>query len=287
MPICAGRRAPFSIAMTTETTLSSAEPSTNHTDVPVRRSFWTWLPWAHLAVSAAIAATMAALVYGFWFAPPMHQLAGGMPLFGWIILVDVVCGPLLTWLLIKPHKTRRALAVDGALIVCLQLTALGYGLYTLAHARPLAIVYEVDRFRVLSYADLPESELGAAPSWFQPWGAQTPRLVGLREARDLEEKMASVDAALQGVDTAQHPARWQDYELNRAQVLERARPLTELRARYPLDAGLIDTAVQQAGLSVDQTIWLPVTSRRNNGWVALMEPGQGRIVGYLPLDGFF
>lgn len=210
-----------------------------------------------------------------------------MSLFGWVAGVQLVCGPLLTWLLIKPHKTRRALMVDGTLIACLQLSALGYGLYALAQARPLAIVHEVDRFRVLSYVDVPESELGAAPAWFQPWSMQAPRLVGLREARSLEEKMASVDAALQGVDAAQHPARWQDYDLSHAQALGRARPLAELRAHYPLDAALIDTAAQQAGLAVEQALWLPVTSRRSSDWVALMEPRQGRIVGYLPLDGFF
>ena len=273
--------------MTTHTTSCSADSSSKHPGASVPSSFWGWLPWMHLAVSAAVAAAMAVVVYVFWFPPPMHRLAGGMPLFGWIIGVDVVCGPLLTWLLIKPHKTRRALLVDGTLIVCLQLAALGYGLYTLAQGRPLAIVYEVDRFRVLSYADVPESELGAAPAWFQPWGLQAPRMVGLREVRSLDEKMASVDAALQGVDAAQYPARWQDYRLNRAQVFARARPLSELHARYPLDTGQIDTAAQRAGLAVEQAVWLPVTSRHSNGWVALMEPKQGRIVGYLPLDGLF
>lgn len=248
---------------------------------------WAWVPWAHLAASTAIAAAIAVMVYVFWFPPPMHRMAGAMELFGWIIGVDVVCGPLLTWLLIKPHKTRKALAVDGAVIVCIQLGALFYGLYTLAHARPLVIVHEIDRFRVLSYADVPESELSAAPAWFTPWGLQAPHLVGLRAVQGLDEKMASVDAALQGVDVAQRPARWQEYSLSRAQALARARPLSALRDHYPLDESQIESAVQQAGLTNEQAVWLPVTSRRSSGWIALMEPVHGRIVGYLPLDGFF
>lgn len=249
--------------------------------------FWSWLPWIHLALSLAIAVAIAILIYYFWFPPPLHHLTGGVALFGWIIGVDVVCGPLLTWLLIKPHKSRSALAVDCALIVCVQLGALLYGLYTLAYARPLVIVHEVDRFRVLSYSDVPESDLSAAPVWFHPWGLRAPVLVGLREAKDFSERMASLEAALQGVDVAQRPARWQDYGLSRAKVLARARPLAALRQQYPLDTSLIDAAALKAGLTVEQALWLPVTSRRGSGWIALVEPTHGLIVGYLPLDGFF
>ena len=257
-------------------------------DPPSRLGLWTWLPMLHLAASVAIAATIAVLVYGFWFVPPHHLLAGGMSLFWWIVGVDVVCGPLLTWLLIKPHKSHKALLVDGALIVCVQLAALSYGLHTLAQARPLALVFEVDRFRVLSHADVPESELGDAPPWFKPWGLDGPRMVGVKEVHGLEEKMASVDAAFQGVDAGQIPARWQDYALSRKQVLERARSLQELRTRYPLDAELIDHTLQRAGLATSSDLlWLPLTSRRSSNWVALIEPDQARIVGYLPLDGFF
>lgn len=267
------------------TTLAFTHPE--RPSIPAPSRLWTWLPWLHLALSVAIAVAIAVVVYTLWFPPPLHRMVGGLELFGWIVGVDVVCGPLLTWLLIKPHKTRRALAVDCTLIVCVQLGALIYGVYTLAHARPLAIVHEVDRFRVLSYSDVPETELGTAPAWFQPWGMQAPMLVGLRATKDLSEKMASLEAALQGVDAAQHTARWQEYGLSHAQVLARARPLAALRQHYPLDTNQIDAAVLEAGLTPEQALWLPVTSRRSNGWIALVEPSYGRIVGYLPLDGFF
>lgn len=251
-----------------------------------------WLPLWHLGLSALLALGLALLVYGFWFPTPHHQMGGGMRLFWWMLGVDVVCGPLLTWLLIRPGKSVRALAVDASLIACLQLGALIYGVHTLSHARPLAVVFEVDRFRVISHADVPEDELSQAigGEWFTPWNLQPPRVIGLTklQTQGLEAKAASVQAALQGVDAAQRPVRWQDYALSRADVLERARPLEALRARYPLDTALIDAAVERAvGNRNAPLLWLPLVGRRTADWVVLIDPTTAALVSYIPLDGFF
>ena len=205
----------------------------------------------------------------------------------WVMMgVDIVCGPLLTWILIKPSKTWRALAVDFLLIACLQWGALGYGVYALAHARPLAIVHEVDRFRVINYSDVPETALRDAPAWFTPWGLSAPRMLGIRSAQGLEEKMGSVEAAFQGVDAAQLPSRWQDYQFSRVDVLKRARPLKDLSARYPMDVGRIDEIAIKAAVPA-KVLWLPLVSRQSMDWVAFVDPTTATILGYLPLDGFF
>lgn len=247
-----------------------------------------WLPIWHFALSLLLATGVAVLVTVFWFPPPFHALAGGGQLFWWMLGVDLVCGPLLTWILIRPGKTWRALRVDLVLIAFLQWGALAYGLHTLAFSRPLAVVFEVDRFRVISYSDVPENELkaGTAPDWFTPWQLQAPRMQGLRSVRSLEEKMSGLEAALQGVDAAQRPSRWQAYALSKPMILARARPLEDLRRRYPTEVGRIDEAAIAAGLQASG-LWLPVVGRRSAEWVALIDPASSAIVGYLPLDGFF
>lgn len=253
-----------------------------------QRSWLAWMPVWHLALSLLLAAGVAVLVTVFWFPPPYHLLAGGMQLFWWMLGVDMVCGPLLTWILIRPGKTWRALGVDLVLIALLQWGALAYGVHTLALSRPLAVVYEVDRFRVISYSDVPEEELkaGSAPPWFTPWQLHAPQMQGLRSVRSLEEKLASLDAALQGVDAAQKPSRWQAYALSKTEILARARPLEDLRRRYPAEVERIDATAMAAGLQ-SGGLWLPVVGRRSAEWVALIDPASAAIVGYLPLDGFF
>ncbi|WP_461162410.1 TfpX/TfpZ family type IV pilin accessory protein [Simplicispira piscis] len=256
---------------------------------PVSPQRWLkWLPVSHLLLSLAVASGIALLVTVFWFPSPYHLLGGGMRLF-WVMLgVDMVCGPLLTLILIRPGKTRRALAVDLAMIVCLQWGALAYGVHALALSRPLAVVYEVDRFRVISYLDVPEEEMKGAPvpAWFTPWSLHAPKMLGLRSARGLDEKMASVEAAFQGVDAAQRPSRWQEYALSKPDILGRARPLEVLRTRYPMEVDRIDAAARAAGLH-SGGLWLPLVGRRSAEWIALIDPTTASVVGYLPLDGFF
>ena len=162
----------------------------------------------HLLLSVAVALLAALLVFGVWFSTPLRELAGGTELFWLVVGVDVVCGPLLTLVVFNPAKPRAELRRDLAWVALIQLLALGYGMHTLSHARPVALVHEVDRFRVVSFADLDQAEAPSAPDWAQPWRLSSPRTVGLRPVTSSAEKMASVDASLQGIEPSQRPSWW-------------------------------------------------------------------------------
>lgn len=248
----------------------------------------------HVSLSVAVLLAFGLLVFVFWFPSPLGHLAGGQQLF-WIILgVDLVCGPLLTLLLYRTDKTRLALAVDFSFIALLQFTALGYGLHTLAQARPLALVFEVDRFRLVTYADIAEPDLQNLPNWAQPWSFGAVRTVGLREAASTTERLQSFGASLAGVDAGQWPSRWQDYALNRQQVLERSKSLEALRLAHPTALDIVNKAVAEAIANrrpgetgqVEQLRWLPAVSRTTLDWVVLLDPQTLRIRAYAPLDGF-
>lgn len=248
----------------------------------------------HLLLSATLAGAVAALVFGLWFPSPLRELVGGTELFWLIIGVDVVCGPLLTLVVFNPDKPHAELRRDLALVALIQLLALGYGIHTLAHARPVALVHEVDRFRVVTFSDLAEGEDATVPDWAQPWSFSRPRTVGLRSVSTSAEKLATIDASLQGVEPSQRPSWWQDYGLSTVQVLQRARPLTELRDKHPGQAEQVDAAVRHALANsnpdevADGTAlrWLPLVSRRTTDWVVLLDPVTARVRGYAHLDGF-
>ena len=253
-------------------------------------------PWAlrHLVFSTILAALVASLVIGAWFPPPFVEISGGLSLFVLIAAVDVVCGPALTLLLLHPGKTRTALSVDIGLISVVQLSALMYGVHTLSSARPIALVYEVDRFRVVSYADLDVSRPETVPDWVQPWGFETPRLLGVRSARTAEEKWESVDASLQGIEPSQRPDWWQDYDSSISQVKKRAKPIELLLTMHPHDRQRVQAAASQAAVKAkehetsryEELLWLPVVSRQTMGWVAFIDPHTARIRGYIKIDGF-
>ena len=255
-----------------------------------------WAALWHLSLSIAVAGLVAFLVFGFWFPGALRELAGGADLFWLIVGVDVVCGPLLTLVIFNPAKPRAELARDVALVAAIQLLALGYGVHTLSYARPVALVYEIDRFRVVSFADVDADadEAEQIPDWAQPWRFSRPRTVGIRSSSTGAEKLDSINLSLAGIEPSQRPSWWQDYVLSRPQVLERARPLSELRAKHPEQSALLDAAVAQAlhNNQPDETAdaqalrWLPLVSRRATDWVVLLDPITARVRGYVHLDGF-
>lgn len=254
------------------------------------------LPWAfrHLLLSLTIAGATSVLVFGVWFPTPYREVSGGLALFVLMLGVDVVCGPLLTLLLLHPSKSRKALAVDIALIACVQLVALAYGLHTLSQARPLAVVFEVDRFRVVTIADILERDLAAAPPWVRPWSFKPPQVLGTRTARSGVEKLDSVDASLQGIEPAQRPSWWQDYLLSAASAKERSLPLSALQQLNPGRIHHIQMAAAQAAQAPQPgetsspiaLRWLPLVSRQAMDWVVLLDPATARIRGYVKADGF-
>ena len=134
----------------------------------------------HLGGSVLVAGLSAALVFGLWFPAPYDELAGGLFLWALIAVVDVVCGPLLTLIVFDRSKPRGELVRDIGFIALLQLAALGYGLYSVAQARPIYLAYEGDRFRLVSMADVDAGKLGEAPPELRSPGYGGPRLLGAK-----------------------------------------------------------------------------------------------------------
>lgn len=248
----------------------------------------------HLLISVAIAGVVALLVFGAWFPSPWRELVGGTELFWLIVGVDVVCGPLLTLVVFAPTKPRAELRRDLVFVAMVQLVALGYGVHTLSYARPVALVYEVDRFRVVTFADLEESEASTAPAWAQPWSLAPLHTVGLRPVATNQEKIASVDASLQGVEPSQRPGWWQDYSLSVSRVLQRAHPIVQLRTRHPDQTALLAAELARAvrdrqpgeTRNPEALLWMPLVSRRATDWVVLLDPTSARPRGYIHADGF-
>ena len=107
----------------------------------------------HLGLSLLAAAGVAWLVFGIWYPSPFHEVTGGRTLFLILMAVDVVCGPVLTFVLYNPSKSRAKWRLDVCLIVFTQLGALAYGLGQVASARPLFVALEGDRFRIVQAFD--------------------------------------------------------------------------------------------------------------------------------------
>lgn len=240
----------------------------------------------HFTLSLCVALSAAVLVFFVWYPFPFRDLAGGRELFFLIITVDVVCGPLLTMVLFNPEKSRRELILDLSLVVLIQVGALLYGIYTLALARPVYLVYEVDRFRVVAAADVQLDQLHPENGGMQilPWTG--PKVIGVREPRDSEEKLKSLELSLQGIEPSVRPGWWVSYDQNKPQIKQRAKPVSVLRASHSSEEEKINDAVRQSGLKEIDLGWVPVTSFKSSSWIALIEMKTGEVKAFAPIDAF-
>ena len=239
----------------------------------------------HLLCSLLIAALAGALVFGLWYPFPYRELSGGRELFLLIVAVDVVCGPLLTLVLFNPTKPRGELWRDLGLVALIQLGALGYGLWTVWQARPLFLVQEVDRFKVVAAPDLRGASIAALPAALQPDWFSGPITVAIREPKDaMESQTVMLESIEGGRDFAERPEFYLPYEGATAlKALKRAKPLSVFLKKQPSQEAAARALAAQHGVDMAQWQYLPVMARQD--WVAVLDK-QGRILGFLPGDGF-
>lgn len=243
----------------------------------------------HLFASVLIAALVAWLVFGLWYPAPYAQLAGGFALFGLMMAVDVVCGPLLTCIVFNPKKPRSELVRDIGVIVLLQLAALTYGLYSAAQARPIFLAYEGNRFRVVSMADVDQSKLPLAMPEFQSPSYTGPKLVGAKLTEGTDQNFKeSIVLSMQGNHPSFRPERWVPYESLLPHLREALQPIAVLKAKNSNAEKQIDLALKKNQLTDVSAGYLPLEAEKAKpaDWVVIVDRSSGQPKAFLPLDGW-
>lgn len=209
----------------------------------------------HFSISIVIALLAMLLVFRVWYPAPLHEAVGVTHIFLMVLLVDVVLGPLLTSIVYK--KGKRTLVFDIVVIVACQLSALGYGLWTVAEGRPAWLVFNTDRFDLVRTLDIDERKLADAsleyrkPSWFGPkW------VVAVQPTSIAERNQVLFESVSGGSDIAQRPNLYRPLASQSEMVMPRVRALDELNGFNTAEQ--IKAALQQWP---DADGWLPLMAR--------------------------
>ena len=101
----------------------------------------------HLGLSLLVFVYLAYQIYFNWYPQPYFSVDGGWQGIRLIGAVDLVLGPLITFLIFNLNKSRRAIIFDLAVIMVIQFSALAYGISLTYTQRPVAIVL-IDEFMV-------------------------------------------------------------------------------------------------------------------------------------------
>ncbi|ENW93996.1 TfpX/TfpZ family type IV pilin accessory protein [Acinetobacter dispersus] len=101
----------------------------------------------HLSLSALVGLVCAFIIYKVWFIAPLGIATKITPIFLMMVGIDIIVGPLLTFLVYK--KGKKTLKLDLSIIVVIQCIALIYGVFNIYQSRPLWIAFDQDAFYLI------------------------------------------------------------------------------------------------------------------------------------------
>lgn len=241
---------------------------------------------AHFGASVLVGAGASLLIFKLWYPAPFAGISGALSLFVLLVSVDVVLGPALTAVAAAPAKPKRVFVRDLMVIVLLQLAAFGYGIHTIALARPVALVFEVDLMRLISAADIEPGAEASAPPALRRLSWAGPVLMAAALPPEGDEKLKAIERALAGIHLAMQPVYWREYASQADRAWRVARPVANLISQYADAAADVRRVAGSAGVATESLRFLPLTSRHAD-WVVLLAAPDAHVVGYLPLNGFF
>lgn len=225
----------------------------------------------HLMLSGLIAVLSIIMVFFVWYPLPLDEATGVTKIFLLLLTVDIVTGPVMTFVVYQRGKS--GLKFDLTVIALLQIAALIYGMSTVFAGRPAFIVFNQDRFDIARIIDIDTKSAKAAElagnkiaevSWFRPrWiGAVAP--ADSKRAEDI--LFSAVDG---GADWPQLPELYVPIEQVKAQMLNKAKPLSALR---PLDKENALVEIPDKGIK-----WLPLRGKTKD-MVVLINSDSAEII---------
>ncbi len=230
---------------------------------------------AHLMGSALALTLVLGALYLGWYHWPGWHLTEAVHVILVMVGVDVVLGPLITLIIANARKPRRELARDIAIIVAVQLAALGYGTATLWHGRPLYYAFSVNCLQVVQASDIDpeaarsarEQKLALAPHWYS-----LPRWIWAPFPTD----PALADKIFQGVmqggyDIVGYPQYYKTWAEGTPELRTQLQKVSDIRFFIAKQKALLEQRMQAAGLPTDQANGIALTGR-GSSLLAVMDP---------------
>lgn len=225
----------------------------------------------HLAVSAFVLLVFLSATLFIWYPQPYAGISGIGTILLILICVDLVLGPLLTFIVFK--RGKASLKFDLSIIVSAQIVALLYGIFTVYQGHPAYVVYAVDRFELIPAQEaLPEraryEEFKISKLWL-------PKLAYAKKPEDSESKNRLLFEVLAGQpDIERRPEYYEPFENFSAKVFTRGVKPEVLQA-FPDSKQKLDVFLAEHGKSANDYVFIPLIGKEKDVlWVWNRETGK-------------
>ena len=236
----------------------------------------------HLFGSASALSVTLGLMYLGWYHWPGWYLADMPAVLATMVGVDVVLGPLLTFIIADAAKTRRVLARDLGCIVLVQLVAFTYGSIALWHGRPLYYAFSVNCLSVVQAQDL-EHEATAqagnaalAPHWYS-----LPRWIWAPLPDDSAEAASIIQSATQGgFDVTARPTYFKPWASGAADLRGQLKRVDDIKFFSLKEKEILKARMMAMGFAPDRADAIALTGRKRP-LLAVFDPSNLRLLAYI------
>ncbi len=95
----------------------------------------------HLLFSGIVVGLAMSVVYFIWYPYPYYIFHSTISATKLVVMVDLIIGPLLTFVVFNVAKSAKELTLDLMIIILVQISALSWGMYVTHSVRPIFSVY--------------------------------------------------------------------------------------------------------------------------------------------------
>jgi hypothetical protein len=234
-----------------------------------------------LASTTALTLILGTLYFG-WYRWPGWHLADVSHVVPVVIGVDLVVGPLLTFIIARSSKPRRELARDIAMIVAVQLFALIYGTVSLWNGRPLYYAFSESVLQLVQAYDINADELALARrqnAEFVPHWYSLPRWIWAPLPPDSQEREKIVASAVGGGDDViSMPRYFKRWEQGLPALRMQLKKVDDVGYFSVAEKKLLRERMRATGLATEQLNSMPLTGR-GRPLLAVFDPTTLKIAG--------
>ncbi|MDB6082338.1 MAG: type pilin accessory protein [Gammaproteobacteria bacterium] len=219
----------------------------------------------HLLGSCIALSLILGTLYAVWYRWPGWYLTEVAQVTLVLAGVDIVVGPLLTFIIASSKKPRRALTRDIAVIAAVQLCALIYGAVSLWNGRPLYYAFSEDVLQLVQAYDVDPQELDLArqqhaplvPHWYS-----APRWIWAPLPEDSKEHDRIVSSAISGGDDViSMPRYYKPWDSGLPTLRKQLKKVEDVKYFSRPDKELLEQRMRAAGIATDQLNSMPLTGR--------------------------
>lgn len=236
----------------------------------------------HLCASIAVAVMSALLVFVVLYPEELTYASGVTDIFWIVLAVDVTLGPIVTFIIFNPKK--KELKLDLAIVVIVQIGALLYGLHVVYVARPVYMVFNVDRFDLVFANEFSQEKLSKVvkPDFKSlPWfGVE---VIAARLPENVRERNeVTINAMLGGDDVYQIPQYYVLYEEEKENVVKRSQDLDALKKYNKDNIDMVEQSIAKFNEKHGSVGFLPLKGRVKD-LAVIIDRGSGDVVDMLDL----